>query len=134
MKKLNKQSGLILFAFLIASTVHAWEFINNPDRFPSVGLHVDNQKLKGNREETVVNSAGQDVPYRHSDETAYQWRGGADVRLPATQSLTFTVSYDRVETDDWFTRHNTLGGDMYKEHKNLKGDNWGIGVRLYFNK
>ena len=134
MGKTNKQSVVVLFSVLIAGTVQAWEFPDNPDRFPSFGLHVDNEKLDGDRNEIVIDNAGQRHPYRHSDETEFTWRGGADVRLPLHRSITMSFMYERVETEWFYSRKNTLGGDLYEENRRLSGYSYQLGFRLYLNR
>ena len=121
-------------AVLLALPARAWEFPDNPDRFPSIGLHVDNEKLDGDRTEIVINNIGERLPYRNSDETEFTWRGGADVRLPLHRSITMSFMYERVETEWFFKRRNTLGGDLYEENRRLSGYNYQLGFRLYLNR
>lgn len=131
MRKINVFLGV--FA-LFCLNANAWEIKRNPDRFPSIGLHVGNLNLSGDRTETVITTTGKEFPYRNSEETIDGWKGGFDLRLPATKNITFTFGYDRVEMDDYFTRRNTLGGDQYKEKIVLDGYSYDFGIRFYLSK
>lgn len=129
-----KKYIILLTALLAPGILGAWEFPLNPDRFPSIGLRADIQTLDGFRAETVVNAAGQELPYRNTDEVQRDWRQSVDVRLPVTNSLTLNFGYDNVETEYYFTRRSQSGGDMYKEHRALDGYSYNVGFRLYLNK
>jgi hypothetical protein len=119
---------IVVTLSLAASHAFAWDIPENPDRFPSVGLNMSNAALNGPRSE--IDGPARRQRIQHGDESSDLHSLGADIRLPATQSLTFTVSYDHLEGSSHFERE----GGIYKQSSNLDGYRWGFGMRLYFNK
>ena len=125
MKKL-----IVALMFLsVSGSARAWEFARNPDRFPSVGLNVSNENISGRRNEidqpSPILTRNQGGPI----STSY-YSYGADIRLPASDQITFTLFADSINTDTTFTRVD----NVYKQRDKLDGYRYGLGVRLYFSK
>jgi len=125
MKKIIMASLLMLLTPLI----HAWECPRNPDRFPSLGLNISTAKLTGDK--NYVNNPGLPNPQPFKDSGHQDFDSvGADVRLPVTDGLTFSVSYDQISANGDYTRDQNI----FKQSDNFDGYRVGVGVRMYFNK
>jgi hypothetical protein len=124
MKKL-----LLIFILVSPVTSYAWEKPRNPDRFVSFGFNVSQSDVDGQRAEVNQPSAILTNAYLGSDEVSLH-SIGADVRFPATNSLTLSLSYDKLSTEQTFLRQ----GGVYKESTNMDGQRVTFGLRLYLNK
>lgn len=121
-------AAVVLF-LAVPAVSHAWEFSRNPDRFPSLAFNVSNASLPGHRDE-VDNPTGASSRIQSGATKSELLTIGGDVRLPLQESLTLSVYYDFVSTDDTFTRQN----NVYKQTDKADGYRAGFSLRLYFNK
>jgi hypothetical protein len=117
-------------------SARAWEFSRNPDRFPSIGVKVSNADVNGTRYES-------DGPYAALQRTQSgpeHWGEhvlGADVRLPASDCLTFGFAYDHIEGSHTYDRNAgpyQTGGTIYSEKIDTSGYRYTLTARLYFSK
>jgi hypothetical protein len=124
--------NLIAAVMILAPSVAgAWEFNRNPDRFPSVGFNILNSYESGDRNENDTPSVSL-TRHQSGPVTNFTYKLGADVRLPINQSMTLTLRYDAIESDNHFTRVSN-GQEIYKESESLSGYQYGIGIRFYMN-
>lgn len=124
-----KKLILVLGLLLLPTISHSWEFNRNPDRFPSLGFNASTSKLEGHR----IEDSHPAHPLTRIDggpESLNLSAVGADVRLPLSQDLTFSLAYDHLESSSKFRREP----DIFKESTELSGYNVKASVRLYFNK
>ena len=120
---------------LMVLPARAWEFRQNPDRFPSVGLTVLNTKLDARRDGIDVNNMGEQILLNKDRGNGDESEIGADVRLPVTESVTFTFLYSHVNQTYDLTRPAYFTGQtIYREHGDWSGNRYGFNVRLYLNK
>jgi hypothetical protein len=138
MKNGGTMKTIIAIAVLLLAplSARAWEFPRNPDRFPSVGFAVTNSNENGTRYESdgpyPALTRTQSGPEHFGGHTI-----GGDVRLPASDCLTFGFSYEHIESLHTFDRH---GGDyqptgvLYSEKLSTSGYRYGVTARLYFSK
>lgn len=134
---MKRETLLFVAVTMLSCSAQAWEFSRNPDRFPSLGLHVINGSVKGDRYETdlpgTVGSRSQSGPESESTYTL-----GADIKLPINHGMTLGFFYDQHEIDRVYKRNraptNTTGEVIFKETSNLNGYRYGFDFRLYLNK
>lgn len=126
----------ILTAVIVASNpilnmchALAWEFSRNPDRFPSVGIHIASSKLDGHRDEIDTPNLNL-VRVNGGDIDADIKMIGVDFRLPVNNSVTVTLCADSVVNKSVFNRV----GNVYRESEKTTGMQYGFNARLYFNK
>lgn len=120
--------ALAIFAF--TSPAGAWEFDRNPDRFISVGLTATRANLDGNSTTTLPGGA-----FAGSTDNEVKTRVlGADVRIPVHQSLTLSVSYERLKQDVHTNGADNLGSPAYIDGNDQSGQRYGASIRYYFNK
>lgn len=123
-----KLMAWLILALLISVPTFAWEHPRNPDRFPSIGLRIENHKLGGNYA-AVSNPNGVSLIERGSvddDGTGL----GANLRLPVNSGLTLDFDYMTIDGEKVISRNNNI----YRSNENLDGYRMGIGIRLYLNK
>lgn len=123
-----KKITMFLAALSIAAGAHAWEFANNPDRFPSVGANVQQSNLSGQRSEVDLPSMNANRA-QGGQETSSLRSVGIDTRLPLNDSLTLSVNYNHLEADSDYLRDPSA----FRESKTLTGYSYGFTLRLYFN-
>lgn len=118
-----------ILTVMAASPIHAWEMKNNPDRFPSIGLNYSQTSLDGTIEHYDRPSFGVNN-YNPGKEDKQRSLVGADIRLPMTDQLTFTLGYSRsYEYSDM--EYNT---EDLQHSTALKGYKMDFGVRFYINR
>ena len=129
-KTITKIAPAALALMLFVGSAGAWEFERNPDRFISVGLTMQRTALNGDSATALPNGV-------HAASTDNEVRAraiGADVRIPVHQSLTFSVSYERLNQETRSTGFDNLGGHAYNDGNDQSGQRYGASVRYYFNK
>jgi hypothetical protein len=123
-----KRATLTIAAFLIAASASAWERPLNPDRFPSIGLNVDNFHTSG--EFTSVSSPNLPLTLVERGPAQDSYTGlGVDVRFPATDSVTLGAGYTHIDGDSVHSRNNNI----YRESVNYTGYRLTFSARLYLN-
>ena len=116
-------------ALLTASTVHAWEFPDNPDRFVSVGLNVQKTALSGGQTDVTGPYAGLQTTELGSAK-AKSNDVAVNLRVPASNSLTLDLTYVDVQGTQQLDR----AGGEYVSTSHLDGYRASVGLRYYFNR
>lgn len=117
-----------IVVLLAASSAQAWEFRDNPDRFPSVGVNVAASSLKGDKREVDGPGGSLERARTGSASLCSHWVG-LDVRLPINSVMTLNFYGDSINTEDNFTRDF----NVYHETTGLNGYHYGAGIRFYMN-
>lgn len=116
-------------ALLVASTVHAWEFTENPDRFVSVGVTAAKYSASGGQVDLTGPSPDLQMTEKGSAKASSN-DVAVNFRIPASNSLTFDVTYVDVQGTQQLNR----AGGEYVSNTNLNGYRASIGLRYYFNR
>jgi len=118
---------VILTATFILFSAHdtlARGFINNPDRFSSIGLSIGYGSIDGNIDlPTTVPLQSAKAKEDTSDVTL-------DLRIPISHSLTIITAFS------FLSNELSTGEDPFELKKNRRLDGFGlrIGARFYFNR
>lgn len=120
---------VVSVVFSMANISMAWEFQNNPDRVPSLGLHATTSRIDGSRAEIDSPGGSIDRIYKGQEIRRKDVFGG-DLRLPVHDSLTLSLSYDAISINDEFVR----SGNVFKQTSTLNGYEAGVGVRVYLDR
>lgn len=127
MNRYKKSVALVFMLF--APSGYAWEFRDNPDRFPSVGLTLATTSLVGTKDEI-----DQPNPALSRDQggpiSSVYHSFGADVRLPVADQMTVTVFGSQLASSSSFNRV----GNIYRESAKMEGYQYGASVRIYIGK
>jgi len=118
---------VVLFLLVLSNNVSARGFVNNPDRFPSVGLSFGFSSLGGDASFPNSNVTPVAVPIGVDTQTKDLT---LDFRLPVSHSLTIfggiSVIRDNLDID---------GNSAFEEqHRDLDGYGVRFGARFYFNR
>lgn len=119
---------IVAMLFTLPTIVHArWEQPVNPDRFISVGLNIETSSLSG---DFTSISQPNGVAMIERGTAQHDYTGlGANLRFPATRSLTLDFDYLTLDGEASHHRNNNI----YREISDLDGYRMKIGVRLYLN-
>lgn len=122
---------LIIAVCLLGGTsaARAWEVKNNPDRFPSVGIHTGLEHLGGDYSNTLNPATKAEIvqPQSEAVNTSFV---GFDARFPMFSQVTVTFSYDKIRRDLEIVRE----GNTFQSHEGVSGDRFDMGMRFYFTK
>lgn len=116
-------------ALLAASTAHAWEFPDNPDRFVSIGLNVQKTALSGGQTDTTGPTPTFQLTERGSAKASSN-DVVVNLRVPASNSLTVDLTYADVQGTQQLDR----AGGEYVSTSHLNGYRASLGLRYYFNR
>lgn len=122
---MKKLIALFMVAVVIGVVkCNAWEYPQNPDRFPSIGLNLSGENGTG------------DVKYPSMPALGSQDLSGTssafilDTRLPLSNSFTLNLALGGTSSE--------LKGDanatFESSKQTMSGGIFNIGVRYYFNK
>jgi len=120
-------AGAILM--IAACKCSAYEFPDNPDRFMSVGVNLGITRGDGTVQSTTNPNTHQAVSVLDNgdlDNDAF----GFDLRIPTSNSTTWTLSYARTNTITQLQRE----ANTYQQREKFTANTFGVGLRVYFNK
>lgn len=132
-----KKSLVVLSLLLASSAAWSWEFKNNPDRVPSVGLNYSGTWLSG----TGTFDPVPGFVFRTEDDLKDRTNQGvADLRLPVSNNLTLSVgggyvkrSVDRIDTGLLPLLNGGIAVVGDKLSDDFSGPTFNVGARYYFN-
>jgi len=122
MKKLVAVLGLVTVVSVV--NCGAWEYPQNPDRFPSIGLNLTGESMAGEVKSPSFPALGsQDI--EGTDSTLV-----LDTRLPLSNSFTLNIALGGTRNETKYKQTPT------QDSAEIKGDGgiFSIGCRYYFNK
>lgn len=135
---MKKVGAAVVVTMLLFGQAQAWEFKNNPDRFPSIGIHVMNGSVKGDRFETDLPDRPTMSRTQSGPESEMTYTVGADVKVPINQGMTLGFFYNHHEINRTYERNHSQffnnGEVLLRETSNLNGYQYGFDFRLYMNK
>lgn len=121
----DKMKKYIMAGLLLASsvTVYAWEFPNNPDRYPSLGLNFSGQSLEGEREFVAgPQSAKQDGIYESGMLVL-------DGKFPVSNRITLNAAIGASSIRWGYDETPLLN---FEENEN-SGTYFNLGIRFYLH-
>ncbi len=120
-----KIAVMVALIIISSSTSFAGGFINNPDRYPSIGLSVGMTDLEGGNTETIgaTFSEAQETTLKTQDLTL-------DLRLPVSQEWTLFSAFSFFSQE--LTRDGTTA--LNGVNRDLDGFGFRVGARYYFNR
>lgn len=126
MKNLIKAT--MLSSFLLAgANALAWEKPKNPDRFISIGVSLDHDKLEGGYGPRINDDSYMRVGEYENKVDVLEF----DVRVPMSDS--FTVGA-RIRSNTFQQRFNSEHPALDNDITDQKGLGFGISARYYFNR
>lgn len=121
---MKKIAAVVVMVVMYTSGLFAWEFSQNPDRFPSVGVTLYGEGSDGEASYPSAPAIGnQDVEYSEG-------RFSVDTRLPVSNSLSLNFELGTIKNTA--KAKETLFLDS--QNVDTKGAFIAIGARYYFNK
>lgn len=120
-----KIAVMVALIIISSSTSFAGGFINNPDRYPSIGLSVGMTDLEGGNTETntTLFTEAQETTLKTQDLTL-------DLRLPVSQEWTLFSAFSFFSKK--LTHDETTA--LHGVNRDLDGFGFRVGARYYFNR
>ncbi len=112
------------FILMTATNVFARGFINNPDRYPSIGLSLGASKLEGD-----ITTKTSPTPVIQSSDLEMQ-DVTLDVRFPVSHQITLFGEFSFFNQESSTDRFGAFQG----EDNELDGFGFRIGGRYYFSR
>lgn len=104
-------------------------YINNPDRYPSVGLSLGMTDVDGTNTRTFLDNLG--IPITDSVTTARKTQDlTLDLRLPVSHEMTLYGAFSIISQE----LKSNEGLDFFSNDGTFDGFGFRIGARYYFNR
>jgi len=123
-RKLSGRLAILAFVALGSSQAWGWEYPNNPDRFPSVGLSLSGQSVSG--EVSYPSAPGAGVQNAELSTGLFI----LDTRLPLSNSFTLNLALGSAAYAEKYEATQSLNS---KKFESKSGGYFSIGARYYFN-
>lgn len=114
---------------LSSNSSFAGGFINNPDRYPSIGFSLGMTDIEGGNTETIgVNTP---LPFTEAQDTTLKTQDlTVDIRLPVSQAWTLFGAFSFFSQEMTRDGRTALNG----VNQDLDGVGFRVGARYYFNR
>jgi len=126
-----KKGILFIVALILFTSTSSFAgglgYINNPDRYPSLGLSLGVTDMDGTNTRTFLDNLG--IPIRDSVSTAQKTQDlTLDLRLPVSLTLygAFSIISQELKSNE--------GIDFFSNDGTVDGFGFRIGARYYFNR
>ncbi len=128
-----KNGIVVIIALILLTSASSFaggpNYINNPDRYPSLGLSLGMSDVSGTNTRTFLDNLG--IPITDAVTTTQKTQDlTLDLRLPVSHEMTLYGAFSVISQD----LKSNEGIDFFSNDGTFDGFAFRIGARYYFNR